>query len=98
MTKKKIGFRDTRAFIELNIAEHGMSLPEAVVDFLDSHEIPIEKLRQYLDQGLFDQLKADLKSLMKNHNHKDKVTIYSFIRHSNMTNKTKKRNMIRIKR
>ncbi len=96
LTKKKIGFRDARAHIESNMAEYEMSLSEAVVDFLDSHEIPIDKVSSSIDEGLFEQLKAELLPLIKNH--EEKTTIYSFIRTNSEIKKTQKKSMRRIKR
>lgn len=56
-----------REYVESNMELHGMNLAESVVDFMNTHEIPLEKIRQYFDQALIDTLKAELAPLRKNH-------------------------------
>lgn len=90
---KKLGFRGVREFIQNNIEEHNMTLSESVVDFFESHDIPLDKIKQYLDPGLLETLTAEL-NINKNDTN---INIYSFITKSKCKDK-KLKNIKRIKR
>lgn len=62
-----VDYKVNRLYVEYNIKTHNMTLAEAVVDFLDTHEISHDKLRQYFDQGMISKIKAILAPLRKSH-------------------------------
>ena len=64
--------RENRQIIEENI-KNGMTLAESVMDLCDSKEIPYSKIRQLIDKGLFDQLKAELSKHKKNYKKKTNI-------------------------
>lgn len=63
----KIDLIANRLHVENNIKNHNMTLVDAVRDYLDSHEIPYEKIRQHFDAGMMDKIKAKLAPHRKSH-------------------------------
>ena len=61
-----IDYRENRLYVEKNMKTYNMTLAESVIDYLDSHEIPHDKLRQHFDQGMILKIKAALAPLRKN--------------------------------
>lgn len=60
-------FRENRQIVETNMREHGMTLSEALVDFLDAREIPHEKFRQHFEASFIERIKSELRQMIKGH-------------------------------